>query len=155
MKYKWKQYNAAGGVSAQVAGEELARLEEANGGVLLPKAIVASAKRKTSPIHNCFEWNDTAAAKAYRLRQAGEMIRKIVVVYEDKDEDETIRAFVSIKTESSYYSSTARILDDDELLDNVRAQIVADLKALQKKWKQFQTDTKLAAIWQAVQDYVS
>lgn len=154
MKYKWKTHGM-GGVSAQVAGEEIARLEKLSGGVLMPATIVKAAKAKKSPIHNCFEWDDTEAARIYRQRQASEMMRKIVVVYEDKGKEETVRAFVSIKADEKYYTGTARILDDDELLENVRQQIIDDLKSLRKKWKQFKDDDKLAAIWEAVDSYVS
>lgn len=143
-----------GGVKAQVAGEEIARLEEASGGSLMPETIVKSAKKKSSPIHNCFEWDDTKAAEVYRRRQASEMMRKIVVVYEDNGKEETIRAFVSIADEDNKsYASTARVLSDDDLLENVRQQIIVDLKALKKKWKQFKDDDGLAAIWAAVDNY--
>lgn len=153
MKYEWKSHGM-GSVSAQVAGEEIARLEIANDGALLPDTIVRAAKAKRSPIHGCFVWDDTKAAHLYRERQAGEIVRRLVVVYEDDGKDETVRAFVSIQNDEGdrYYTSTARILDDEDLLNNVRAQILVDLFVLKKKYKQFKDD-RLAVIWAAVDEF--
>jgi hypothetical protein len=42
-KYKWKSHGL-GGVSAQVVGEEINRLEKQNKGALLPATIVRTAQ---------------------------------------------------------------------------------------------------------------
>jgi hypothetical protein len=158
MKYKWiRQMDGAVHVPAQVVGTELARLEEANGGALLPTTVVKSAKRKGSKLHPCFEWNDEAAAKRYRLKQASEMLRKIVVVYDDgKGEPQTIRAFVNIKSEKGegYYCHTSRLLDDPELQENVLNQILAELVALRAKHSKYKSP-RLQKIWDAIDEAVT
>jgi hypothetical protein len=140
-----------GKVPAQVVGEEIALLENENDGALSLETVVRSAKRKKSPIHDCFEWDDVAAGKKYRVQQAREMLRKIVVVYEDTGgKTEEIRAFVCVQHEDeNYYTSTARIVEDEELQENVLAQILAELLATKKKYAQFKSP-KLQAIWDAV-----
>ena len=62
----------------QVAAR-LARLTEKHDGVLLPEHVVKDARRKTSPLHDLFEWNDTAAAQKYRLQQARRVITSVRV----------------------------------------------------------------------------
>jgi hypothetical protein len=156
IKYKWKTHGL-GGVSAQIVGDEISRLEKEANGALLPATVVQAARPMKSPLHPCFEWDNSKAAKAYREQQAREILRKIVVVYEnDKGEQEEIRAFVSIRDdndEAGYYTSTARLVDDDELLGNVLEQILSELIAIKNKYAQFR-DSRLQKIWAAVDEAV-
>ncbi len=159
IKYKWKMHGL-GGVSAQVVGEEINRLEQQNDGALLPATVVQAARPTKSPLHPCFEWDNTKAATAYREQQAREILRKIVVVYEnDKGEQEEIRAFVSIRDsddndERGYYCSTGRLVQDDELRKNVVRQILSELIAIKKKYAQFQDD-RLKTIWSIIEEFAT
>ena len=58
---------------------------ESKGGKLTPAQVVEAAKDEASPIHECFTWDDSVAAAAYRIEQARELIRRvrIEVVYEE------------------------------------------------------------------------
>lgn len=154
MKYEWKRQQISK-VSAQIVGEELEKLEKINHGALLPATIVRAAKPKRSKLNGCFEWDDRKAAKRYRENQARELLRKIVVVYEDNaGKKAKIRAFVRIQhEEESYYCCTARILEDDELHQNIINQIVADLMAVKNKYTQFKMPM-LQKIWDAVDEAV-
>ena len=154
MKYAWKRQQISK-VPAQVVGEELEKLEKANNGALLPPTIVRAARPKRSRLHECFEWDDRKAANTYREVQARELLRKIVVVYEEKTgKEEHIRAFVRIQhDEESYYCSTARIVEDEELQENVISQILDDLMAIKKKYGQFKSPM-LNKIWDAVDEAV-
>lgn len=153
MKYKWKQQQVTG-LSAQTVGEELERLEKEYEGTLIPSTIVRAAKPKKSVLHKCFEWDDKVAGMKYRENQARELLRKIVVVYKEKGESKTIRAFVNIKHESeSYYTHTSRVADDEELQNNVLEQIATELLAVKKKYNQFKSP-KLQKIWDAVDELI-
>ena len=66
-------------ISSNQAGECLMKIYEKNDGMLTPDLVVKEAKRKSHPLHKCFEWNDGKAAKAYRLSQAGKLIRCVVI----------------------------------------------------------------------------
>ena len=57
----------------------LARLAEAGEGVLTPDAVVEAAASPDSPLHGYFEWDDTEAARKYRLEQARTLIRSVHV----------------------------------------------------------------------------
>jgi hypothetical protein len=82
---------------AQVYGEYLWGLKEKNGDVLTPTDILKNAQSKQSPIHDYFQWDNSLAAKQYRLWQARHLMGliEITVVY-DNGED-TMRAFHNIR----------------------------------------------------------
>lgn len=82
MIYKFKQGNTFKGIDAQVAGDELERIRNANGGRLEVHEVVRWAAEPESPIHNAFTWDNEQAADAYRLAEARTLIRSVVVVKE-------------------------------------------------------------------------
>lgn len=59
-------------------------------GAITAEMVLSEASRKRSPLHPFFVWDDSKAARQYRLIQAGEMIRQIKVTYEPT-EDRTVR----------------------------------------------------------------
>jgi hypothetical protein len=67
----------------EIIKAELKKLEK--NGKLTPFDVIEAARDKTSPLHEYFEWNDTEAARLYRIEQARGLIRtvKIEVVYEE------------------------------------------------------------------------
>ena len=83
------------GVSAQIAGEELERIESRDGEIT-PRAVVEEARPEGSKLHNVFEWDDEKAAEQYRLTQASHFIRCIVVrpMPEDKVK-EPVRMYIN------------------------------------------------------------
>jgi hypothetical protein len=58
----------------------LAEIEAANGGRLTAAAVVQDAKRKSSPLHSCFEWDIRKAAESHWIEQARELITSVRVV---------------------------------------------------------------------------
>lgn len=55
MVYQYKVPYAR--VSAQTAGEELARIEKENGS-LTPELVVDESRREEAPLHPVFEWDE-------------------------------------------------------------------------------------------------
>lgn len=57
---------------------------EKKGRITAPEVLDA-ARPESSPIHDCFDWNDSEAAEKWRLEQARELIRrvKIELVYQE------------------------------------------------------------------------
>ena len=54
---------------------ELKRLAAKNRGLFLPEAVVEAAKPETSPLHSQFTWDNTEAAKKYRIWEARRLQR--------------------------------------------------------------------------------
>mgnify|MGYP003421519919 FL=1 len=48
-------------------------------GRLTPETVLDTARNPKSPLHDQFEWDDTAAAHQHRLQQARVLIRSVVV----------------------------------------------------------------------------
>lgn len=53
----------------------------ARDGRLTAEAVVADARKKTSPIHDVFEWDDSKAAHSYRVGQARQLIASVEVEF--------------------------------------------------------------------------
>lgn len=60
----------------------LENIRHRNRGVITPEAVLQAAKRKNNPLHSEFEWDNSKAAKRYRLEQARYIVRSIEVVHE-------------------------------------------------------------------------
>lgn len=63
----------------KLIADRLARVAKHNGGVLTPDAVVEDARDESSPLHDQFEWDDSEAAKQWRLEQARALIRSVRV----------------------------------------------------------------------------
>jgi hypothetical protein len=48
-----------------------------NGGRITHNDVLADARKKTSPLHNLFEWDDAKAAELHRLETARAIIREV------------------------------------------------------------------------------
>lgn len=55
-------------------------------GSLTASGVVSEAKKKTSPLHSLFEWDESKAAHKFRLNQARTVIRKMNVFIEEAEE---------------------------------------------------------------------
>lgn len=116
---------------------ELIRLNKENGGILTPSQVVAAAKNPRSPLHGNFDWNDTAAAKKWRLHQARNMLR-VCVWYDDTDQiKEPVKVFVSLTTdrkENEGYRVITDVLSDEEAREQMFADALAELVRFRKKY---------------------
>lgn len=151
MIYQWKNNAHAPKVDAQIAGNELERIRTQNNGRLDSNRVVEEARDKASPLHPAFEWNDKKAAQAWRVEQAGHMIRCIEVVIERPSGNAPpIRAFVSVKRdEDRSYTSVQHALSDGELRLQVVAQAWAELEAWRKRHAELVEFAKIFALIEA------
>lgn len=92
----------------------LAKLAELNGGRLTPDAVVQDAASKKSPLHDQFEWDDSAAAVKWRLAQARELIRSVRI--EVTTETRTISTVCYVRDpaagDGQGYVEVAKLRDD-------------------------------------------
>ena len=104
------------------------------GGRLTPAQVVAAAAESGSPLHDHFEWDDSEAARKYRLGQAAYLIRAIVLCPDGHERPhEPVRAFVRVdEAGPGGGTSFAHICDamrDNELREQVveraRCELVA------------------------------
>ena len=138
-KYKWGDFGIVGGMDAQTVGDTLEALRMENSGALTPDIVVESARQKDSPIHNCFEWDDSIAGEKYRKEQARRIIQCVVTDIRGNNPNprpQTIRAFTSVQNDKGdrYYTTTAHALSNDELKEQVFANLMRDMDTLRRKY---------------------
>lgn len=63
--------------SREEIAAELSRLYAQ--GPLRPSAVLEAASDESSPLHGCFEWDDSKAGHQYRLWQARHLLREVTV----------------------------------------------------------------------------
>ena len=113
--------------------------------------VVSAARKKTSPLHDWFQWDDGEAAHQYRLIQARNLLRVYVKV--EDVENEPVQAFVSLTTdrvkEGGGYRAMAEVMSDDALREQLLRDAFVQLGNMRKKYQHLQ---QLAKVWQAVEE---
>lgn len=149
MIYQWKPERQIK-IDAQAAGEELERIRVKNNGRLESEMVVEAARKKTSPLHPAFEWNDAAAADAYRVEQAKYLIRSIEVIVEADANSRPVRAFVSVvRDEDRSYTSVSHALADPELRRQVLLSALKELEAWRVRYAEL---VELANVFAAIDE---
>lgn len=85
--------------------DELHAIAKACNYHLTPDVVLRNAAKPESPIHDCFEWDDSQAAERFRYIQAAMLIRSVKVSVEThpQDKPKIVRAFVSVaETQESH-----------------------------------------------------
>jgi len=113
-----------GFMKREVYLQELNAVAAENGGMLRPADVVEYAKDPGTALHSMFEWDDTEAAHKYRLQQARQIIR-VVTITSPINQDEKVRAFVSLKSDrynDRGYREMVAIITDEQLMDVLEAE---------------------------------
>lgn len=135
MVYEWKDgAHSPKGLDSQIVGDYLEALRAEHGG--LSAAIVHEAARpEDSPIHKWFEWDDASAAGKYRLVQARELLRAIVVMSDDAERPEPIRAFVIVgEVGDLEYDHIYVVMSDEEKRRQLLERAIREIRQLQHKY---------------------
>lgn len=149
VRYEWKA-GARVSLDADETGEELERIRKDRGGTITPEAILKEAKKKRSPLHDHFEWDDTRAAVKYRDVQARYLIRSLVVVFEtdDDEEEKVIRPYISIESSEEHeFHNVFVAMDDEELREKILVRAKDELDAWVRRYEQYE---ELAKVVEAI-----
>ena len=136
MKYQAAKGAMFGNKKAQIYGEYLETMMQGDLGVT-PEEVVKDAKRKKSPLHDAFTWDDSVAANLHRLQQARQLINHIEIVIASEGDGEPIvrQAAVSIahvgedgEESRRSYVATIRVGANEnmrqQVLDQARREII-------------------------------
>ncbi len=98
--------------------------------------VVEKARDSHSEMHSCFEWDDTVAGQKYRECQAGQMIRQLVIVRDNKNEQEktNIRVFVSTGKRDNTYTPTKLIVKKQDEYEALLERALVELRAFKQKY---------------------
>lgn len=140
MVYKFKNAAHLQHLNAAACGQVLEALDSQRR--LTPANVVEAARPDDSPLHPGFEWNDEAAALAYRLDQARYILRSIVVLSDDNGEQTSIRAFVTVTGDESpqdkpqtVYMGIATALADPVKRDEIIVRARRELRAWRERYE--------------------
>lgn len=133
-KHQW-MVKPKGAPDAEKTASIFRKLESQHG-ALTPEIVLDEARKKTSPLHDAFEWDDTEAANRWRLEQARHLIiqLRIVKVAEPGSGAErvlAVRAYSHVSDDQmgSVYSDTMTCLAIPEkraqLIENARDKLKA------------------------------
>jgi hypothetical protein len=139
------------GVPAQVAGEELSRIEQEYGCVR-PKDVVNESREEEAPLHPAFEWDDEIAGELYRCDQAGRLLRCTYVVGESEEGKRAVTpAYLSVVVPEDGergYVSTPRVMADDQMREFALKDVMAQLRGLANRNRHLH---ELAGVWEAIE----
>lgn len=123
--------------SPNEVGQHLELLRLQNKGELTPADVVQDARNRNSPLHSFFEWDDGAAAEAYRLQQARGLIRSVVAIYVSEEKPAArVRAFVHIpEKEAPHYRATGQAMSQAKTRKLVLQRAWAELQAWRQRYK--------------------
>lgn len=112
----------------EAIAKRLEKLASLSGGRLTPDAVLQDARSKSSPLHDQFEWDDSEAAKQWRLSQARELIRSVRI--EIQTETRIVSTVCYVRDpgagEEQGYVEVAKLRDDKSL---ARDALMAELRA--------------------------
>lgn len=114
--------------------DEIAGRDE--GQHLRPGAVVERAKARSSPLHQCFTWDNDIAGHAWRINEARELIRSYCVKIEQQPAIVT-RAYVSLKSsrlQGGGYTQIARVLSDQQLHQEMLRDAMDDIALLERRY---------------------
>lgn len=128
---------------------ELRRITAEHGGLLRPEDVVEAARPAASPLHHRFEWDDTEAARQYRLVQAEQLIRVSVIVVGAETPLQT-RCFVSLTTDRPHgiYREVISVMQDPDQRSQLLMDAYSEMTRFQKKFAGLQ---ELGAVLHAMQ----
>lgn len=113
---------------------ELERVRESRG-TLTPATVVADATSKASSLHPLFEWDNKLAGHKYRLVQAQELIRSVVIDVVIDEKPEKVRAFVSVpRPEGRSYEPVEDVASDPFVSQLVLREAEREWRSLFKRY---------------------
>jgi hypothetical protein len=119
--------------------------------VVSPEAVVSAARPKNSPLHEYFDWEDSEAARCWRLHQARNLIRVCVRIEElPNDEKQEIQVFVSLpddRNDEGGYRVMTDVLNDDERREALLEMALKDLQVFRRKYMALK---ELASVFTAI-----
>lgn len=138
--FKFLKGRSIQGLDAQIVGEELDKIRQSNGGRLTPEDVLNAASDPASPLHTAFEWDDTLAARQWRLTQARRVIVSVTVINSPVSQASRVAAYVSVKTpeHGRTYVPTVEALDDEALKERVMDQVRVFIETLQRRYSAYQ-----------------
>lgn len=154
VKYEWSdgaRFQAGAPKDADIVGRHIDLLRKEQKGELTAEDVLKDARNPNSPLHGFFEWDDSAAAEQYRLKQARGLIRSVVAVYVSDDRPAVrTRAYVHVpEAGAQHYRSTDDAMSKRKTRELVLRRALEELR----QWRQRYKDLKeLADLFEQIEE---
>jgi hypothetical protein len=124
--YEWKT-GTRYAVAAEDAAVELERIRNTFGD-LNPEAIVRESSPTDAALHSMFTWNNRAAADKWRTQEARKIVRALVVVDEQEDQQPV---YVHVNTEDRpRYEPIEIVVKSVDLYTSALSELEAQMNGL-------------------------
>ena len=133
--------------------EALKAIAKRDGGLLRPQAVVDAARPEDSPLHGAFCWDDTEAARLYRLDQAQRLIRSFKIEIESDGESIDVPAFINVSIDrtgakdENPYRLTADVVKSEDLLAVAEKDALEQLRGIRNRYQHIK---RLGDIWASI-----
>lgn len=104
--------------------------------MLKPEEVLEYAESEASPHHKYFCWDDTKAAKEYRLWQARELVATVHIEYDGEIEKHYYHTSVFINDEKVQGYVTPKDFSNEDIYKSVLKEAVTSLKYWQNKYNE-------------------
>jgi hypothetical protein len=137
-----------------VVDRELEKLMNTLGHVPTTKEVLAAARPAKSSLHKFFEWDDSKAAEAHRLQQAGILLQSSEFIVQMRENGSTrnvpVRRFVLVnKNQPMRLRNEA--LDDEEASKTISDRALGELRSWCRRYVDLRS---LAAIRREIERLV-
>ena len=142
-KYKAKKGAHFSQTNAQIYGECLDEIAMKKNGTIKPKDVVEKAGKKSSPLHDYFDWDNNSAGEKYRLHQARNLINSITVIIKYDHKEKEQKAFFSVNESpneedvNKTYVVMERVMTEPELRKQVLERAVNEAEYWQQKYMDY------------------
>lgn len=131
MEVKWKNC-----VSNFHKADAQKCFEEMGDKDITPEKVLDIARDENTELHKCFEWDDGIAAEKYRLSQARQIIRFLIVKPDErKEEEDNVRVF-QISSEPQTYQPIKMFVENEDEYKVLLKRAKAELVAIRNRYKQ-------------------
>lgn len=104
--------------------------------ILKPEDVLEHAEYEDSPLHKYFCWDDTKAAKEYRLWQARQLVATVRIEYDGEIEKHYYHCNVVINDEKIQGYVTPKDFSNEDIYKSVLKEAVTSLKYWQSKYNE-------------------
>lgn len=112
------------------------------GDEVTPSQVVEKAESEDSELHKCFTWDDTEAAGLWRLKEAREVMRQLIVITrpdpeEPEEQKEPVQFRLLMKNDNSHssgYKQTIVMVRDEDEYKKLLDQAYAELRTFKNKY---------------------
>lgn len=144
VKYGWADGSRIK-LDPQRSGERIVSIRNGldKSGSRLTQSVVDDARSPKSPLHDAFEWNNSAAAEEYRLIQARYLCRSLVIVSSSElpELKEPVRALVMVRTDESdttrEYEPLVSVVSQASKMAEVVETALKELRDWEERYRQF------------------